>query len=257
MASSDPSPTGVRRHVAVLAPLPLELDAVVAAFGLVPSDGGADDDGTWTGRCGGSAVTAVRIGMGPGPAATATARLLDSAASAGAPVDHVMVVGICGGLDPGIDVGTVLAPERVVDHTTGDTYRPAPTTGGDRTGALVTTECVHVDDGLSRRLLADGALGVDMESAAVARVCEERRRPWSVHRCISDRWVDGLLDPRVVALTDADGTTDVEALGRLLTDEPELLPRLEQLGADSVLAARRAAGDAVRACLALDATPGG
>ena len=139
--------------------------------------------------------------MGPGPAATATARLLDSAASEGTPVDHVMVVGICGGLDPGIDVGTVLAPERVVDHTTGDTYRPAPTTGGDRTGALVTTECVHVDDGLSRRLLADGALGVDMESAAVARVCEERRRPWSVHRCISDRWVDGLLDPRVVALT--------------------------------------------------------
>jgi nucleoside phosphorylase len=250
MASSEHPATGVRRHVAVLAPLPLELDAVAAAFGLDPTDGD-----TRTGRVGASAVTAVRIGMGPGTAAAATTRLLDALASAGTPVDHVMVAGICGGLDPGIDVGTVLFPEWVVDHATGSAYRPAPVGGEPRVGTLVTTAEVHFDADLSRRLLADGALGVDMESAAVARVCEERGRPWSVHRCISDRWVDGLLDPRVVALTDADGSIDLDAIGRLLADEPELLPRLERLGRDSVLAARRAAEDATRACRALDAPP--
>ena len=248
MASSEPPATGARRHVAVLAPLPLELDAVAVAFGLDPTG----DDDTRTGRVGDTAVTAVRIGMGPGPAGVAATRLLDGSA-AGTPVDHVMVVGICGGLDPGIDVGTVLFPEQVVDHATGSAYRPAPDTGEPRIGTLVTTAEIHFDADLSRRLLADGALGVDMETAAVARVCEERGRPWSVHRCISDRWVDGLLDPRVVALTDADGSIDFEAPGRLLADEPELLPHLERLGNDSVLAARRAAEDAARACRALDA----
>ena len=251
--SSDPPATGVRRHVAVLAPLPLELDAVVAAFGLRSS---GDGDDTWTGRFGKSTVTAVRTGMGPEAAAAATTRLLDGSASTDAAVDHVMVVGICGGLDPGVEVGTVLRPEFVVDHASGATYRHASTTGAGRTGTLVTTAEVHFDPELSRRMLADGALGVDMESAAVARVCEGRGRPWSVHRCISDRWVDGLLDPRVVALTASDGSFDLDALGRLLADEPELLPRLERLGHDAVLAAQRAAEDAVRGCLALAALPG-
>ncbi len=244
MASSDPS--SVRRHVAVLAPLPLELEAVVAAFGLVPSDE------VWAGRVGNSAVTALRIGMGPEVAAAATDRLLDGPV----PVDHVLVVGICGGLDPGIEVGTVLHPERIVDHASGAVYRHAPTAGVDRTGTLVTTADVHFDDELSRRLLADGALGVDMESAAVARVCEQRGRSWSIHRAISDRWVDGLLDPRVVALTATDGSTDLDGLARLLADEPDLAPRLERLAGDTVLAARRAAEDALRGCRGLDGSPG-
>ncbi len=235
----------------MLAPLALELDAVVAAFGLASSD----DEGIWTGRLGGSAVTAVRAGMGPEAAGSLTARLLDAAPADGGPVDHVMSVGICGGLDPAVDIGTVLRPDRVVDHATGAVFRHAPTTGTGRTGALVTTAEVHFDDDLSRRLLAEGALGVDMESAAVARVCDERGRSWSVHRAISDRWVDGLLDPRVVALTAMDGTTDLDGLTRLLAEEPDLVPRLERLADDTVLAARRAAEDAVRGCLALDAPP--
>ncbi len=202
-------------------------------------------------------VTAVRAGMGPEAAAAATARLLDGRSAADAPVDHVMVVGICGGLDPGIEVGTVLHPELVVDHATGAVHRHAPATGAERTGTLVTTAEVHFDDELSRRLLAEGGLGVDMESAAVVRVCEERGRPWSVHRAVSDRWVDGLLDPRVVALSATDGSIDLDGLARLLADEPELVPRLERLADDSVLAARRAAEDAAGACLALDASRSG
>jgi hypothetical protein len=193
--------------------------------------------------------------MGPGPADTVTSRVLDDP-DPDAPVDLVMVVGICGGLDPTIEVGTVLYPDRVVDHATGTAYLHAALTDGPRTGSLVTTPGVHFDPDLSRRMLAEGALGVDMESAAVARVCEDRGRTWSVHRCISDRWVDGLLDPRVVALTAPDGSVDLDALGRLLADEPELASRLERLGHDSVLAARRAAEDAARVCLALDVRDG-
>jgi len=236
-------------HVAVLAPMPLELDAVVAAFGLEPSDSGG---APWTGRVGRSMVTALRTGMGPARARKATDQVLGRAGPGGLPVDHVMVVGICGGLDPDIPVGTLLRPDVVVDHATGSRFRHAPPGDEPTSGALVTTEGVTFDDDLSRALAALGFTGVDMESSAVARACEARGCPWTVHRCISDRYVDRLLDPRIVALTDADGGVDVDAVVRLLEDEPELGPKLQRLGRDAAEAARVAAEDALATCRALD-----
>jgi adenosylhomocysteine nucleosidase len=243
-----------RRHVAVLAPLPLELDAVVAAFGLEPT--GAEPL-LWTGRCGRSYVSARRIGMGPAPARAATVQLFDESLSQYRIVDHVMVVGICGGLDPELEVGTVIVPELVVDLASGATFHHRPPGDAPRSGSLVTVEQVTFDPELSRRLAADGALGLDMETSAVAEVCEHRGCPWSVYRCISDRYVDGLLDPRIVALTGTDGEVDLDTLTRLLADDPGLATRLERLGHDAQLAARLAAEAAVRGCLALDTPSGG
>jgi len=242
------------RFVAVLAPLPLELDAVVSAFGLEPI---GSDRTLWTGRCGGSIVTARRPGMGPAAARAATARLFDDPPPGGGNVDHVMVVGICGGLDPALEVGTVLTPGQVVDLASGATYHHHLPGDLPCSGTLATTEVVTFDPGLNRRLAADGVLGIDMETSAVAEVCEGHGCSWSVYRSISDRYVDGLLDPQIVALTGSDGSVDLDALTRLLADDPGLAPRLERLGLDAALAARRAAEAAVRGCLALDAPAGG
>ncbi|MGA2836077.1 MAG: hypothetical protein ABSF84_05720 [Acidimicrobiales bacterium] len=240
------------RHVIVLAPLPLEFEAAVAAFALR-----RHDDGTGspvTGRVGGSRVSVVRLGMGMHSARTVTSGLLDGSAPVRPPVDHVMVVGICGGLDPEVEVGTLLAPEVVVDRASGDTFHPAAVGPVPRLGKLLTTDGALFDAETSRRLCADGFLGVDMETSAVAGVCEARGVPWSVYRCISDRWVDGLLDQRIVDLTATDGSSDPEALGRLLASEPELAARLERLGRDATLAARRAAEAAYAGYLVLDET---
>ena len=236
-------------HIAVLAPMPLELDAVVAAFGLEQSDPGGV---SWTGRVGRSTVTAVRTGMGRARAREATEQMLDRAGAGGPPVDHVMVVGICGGLDPDVPVGTVLRPDVVVDHATGARFRHTPPGDDPTSGGIVTTDGVSFDDDLSRALATQGFTGVDMESSAVARACMAQGHPWTVHRCISDRWVDRLLDPRIVALTDADGNADVDAVVRLLEHEPGLGPKLDRLGRDAAEAARLAAEDALAACLALD-----
>jgi len=100
--------------------------------------------------------------------------------------------------------------------------------------------------------LEEGCLGVDMESSAVAEVCEAQGCPWSVYRCIGDRSFDGLLDHRIVALTRPDGSGDRVAIGRLLAAEPELAVRLERLSRDATTAARLAAEAAVRGCVALD-----
>jgi adenosylhomocysteine nucleosidase len=240
-----------KRHVVILAPMPLEMDAIVTAFGLSPT---SDAKGApWTGRVGNWDVTAIHIGMGPPLTRAASSRLFDETVPGYVPVDHMMIAGICGGLDPDLEVGTLINPEVVVDYPSGATYRHTPPGDVRQAGKLITTEGVSLDLELSQRFFEEGCLGVDMESSAVAEVCEAHGCPWSVYRCIGDRPFDGLLDERIVALTNPDGSGKTAEIGRLIASEPELAATLERLSHDATLAARLAAEAAVRGCLALDA----
>jgi hypothetical protein len=226
------------------------MDAIVAAFGLEPT---SDADGApFTGRIGDSDVTAVHIGMGPPLTRAAINELLDEADAGRRRIDHMMIAGICGGLDPDLEVGSLINPEQLVLHTTGATYQHSPPGDAPLRGKLITTEGVFLDREQSLRFFDDGCLGVDMESAAVAEVCEARGCAWSVYRCIGDRHFDGLLDERIVAMANPDGSGNMEEIGRLLEAEPELVAKLERLSHDSAMAARLAAEAAVCACLALD-----
>jgi adenosylhomocysteine nucleosidase len=227
--------------------MPLEMDAIVAAFGLHPTD---EDDGRRVGVVGRSQVTAVHIGMGPPATRDALHRMLGE--GDGAHIDHVMIAGICGGLDPDVPVGTVINPEVVVDHSTGSSYRHAPPGDEPQSGKLVTTEQATLDPELSRRFFDDGCIAVDMETAAVAEVCEAEDRPWSVYRCIGDRIFDGLLDDRVLTMTNPDGSGNPEEMRRLLAEDPSLADKLTQLAHDTSRAAQLAAEAAVRGCLTLD-----
>jgi adenosylhomocysteine nucleosidase len=240
-----------RRHVVILAPMPLEMNAIVTAFGLSPTShaGGAP----WTGRVGESEVTAIHIGMGPPLTRAATSRLFDETVPGHVPVAHVMIAGICGGLDPDVEVGTLINPEIVIDYTSGNSYRHDPPGNAPRAGKLVTTEGVSLDLELTRRFFEDGCIAVDMETSAVAEVCEAHGCPWSAYRCIGDRPFDGLLDERIVALTNADGSGRSADIQQLVAAEPELAAKLERLSRDTALAARRAAEAAVQGCHALDA----
>jgi nucleoside phosphorylase len=235
----------------VLAPMPLEMDAVVTAFGLSPS---SDARGApWRGRLGGSRVTAIHIGMGPPLTRVATNRLFDSAEAGFVPVDHVMIAGICGGFDPGIEVGTLINPEYVVDSTSGLRYRHFPIGNTAQAGKLMTTEGVTLDAALSARLLAEGFVGVDMETSAVAEVCEAHECRWSVFRCIGDRHFDGLLDERILAATNPDGSGNKAEIERLIASDPTLVSKLQQLSHDSTMAARLAAEAAAQACMEIGA----
>ena len=236
-------------RVLVLAPMPLELEAIVTAFGLTRS--GGSDDSPLIGRGGDHDVTAIHIGMGPPLTRAALSRVFDATRPDHAAFDHVMIAGICGGLDPNLTVGTLINPEIVIEHTTGATYVHTPPGSEPRVGALITTEGVSLDAEQSLRFFEDGCIGVDMETAAVAEVCEANGCRWSVYRCISDRHFDGLLDDRVIKLANPDGSGNRDAFERLLAEDPSILPKLEQLGRDSALAARLAAEAAVRGCLAL------
>jgi len=236
-------------RVLVLAPMPLELEAIVTAFGLT-RDGDADD-ASLTGRIGDHDITAIHIGMGPSLTRAAVSRALDRSQPNHTPYDHVMIAGICGGLDPDLGVGTLVNPETVIEHASGAAYVHTPPGTEPRAGKLITTEGVSLDREQSLRFFENGCIAVDMETSAVAEVCEAHGCSWSVYRCISDRHFDGLLDERVLQLANPDGSGNREAFERLLADDPSILPKLEQLGRDSALAARLAAEAAVRGCLAL------
>jgi adenosylhomocysteine nucleosidase len=240
-----------KRHIIVLAPMPLEMDAIVRAFGLGPS---GEQLEPWIGNVGDSAVTVVHTGMGPPLTRRILNRIFQEGVLGDRRVDHVVSAGICGGLDPAVEVGTLINPELVIDHSNGFAYRHEPPTGLAVSGNLMTTEGPTLDRQLSQTFLAQGCVGVDMESAAVAGVCDARGCSWSIYRCIGDRYFDGLLDPRVLALTNQDGSGNVNEIAKLMEAEPEVAKNLERLGRETANAARLAAQAALKGCMALAAS---
>ena len=100
---------------------------------------------------------------------------------------------------------------------------------------------------------ADGVVALDMETAAVAEVCETRSTAWSVFRSLSDRSSDGLVDQAIFVLIQPDGTANVGALVRYLASDPRAGDRLAQLARDMEIATNAAAQAAIRATQQLTA----
>src|SRR5262249_22202613 len=225
----------------LLAPMTHELAPLVTMLGLEPR---SDDPYTLhDATVGDVEFVATMTGIGMAAAVDATHRILDDG-----PVDYVIVVGIAGGIEPGQEIGDVLVPEAVLHSATGNTY--APTVLGDHTprGKIRCGDDFLTDEGVLADLLADGYIGLDMETAAVAAVCEERGARWTVFRSISDRPSDGLVDATVFGMTQIDGSADEDALTRYLQENPEAAARLAQMAADMAVAVTAAAAAAIRAC---------
>jgi len=238
MSGLAPDPSS---DVMILAPMASELRPVVrATSGLRSSAGG---EVVYRGRRGAAVVTAAMIGVGPRAAAEATRRLLDVVRS-----ERVIVSGIAGGIDPAIEVGTIVVPEIVLDLATGREFRPAPLTGVSSWGTIATSAELILDDERVAALVERGVRAIDMETAGVAEVCEERGVPWSVVRVVSDRPQDCLVDSAVFDMLKPDGTTDAWAALRYVVTHPWRLSRLMRLARDSTAAAKLAARTALDAC---------
>lgn len=221
------------RRVAVLAPMPSELRPVVKVMGLTR----VGDAPFHTGRVGGVDVVATRTGMGFALARDAATRVLDAHA-----VDHVLVVGIAGGIGPS-RVGDVLVPATVTDRGTGRRYSASPLVAA--AGEISSSDEFLVDPARVDALVAAGVLALDMETAAVAAVCEERAVAWSAVRVISDLATDH-PDASVLALADADGTPRVSDGLRFMVRNPRRIPMLVRLARNSTRAAHAAAREAAR-----------
>jgi len=193
------------------------------------------------GRVGDDEILATITTMGT-VAATATAEFVVRELE----VDHVALIGIAGGLGADVQIGDLLVPEVVVDYDTGQETHPTPLGGSVPKGRLMTSGELIVDYDILRRLAADGAAAIDMETSAVGAVCEREGVPWSVFRGISDHIRDGLVDDSVSSLAKPDGSANVGAVLKFLVRRPWRIPRLAKLGKDMNTAANAAANALVR-----------
>lgn len=191
----------------------------------------------YVGRIGDRLVIAVVTGVGTARAHAATVRLLD-----GADVEWVIVVGIAGSLDDAAAIGSLVLPAVVVDGANASEHRPTPLRVGESRGALWTADELIVEPAVQAELRSRGVVALDMETAAVAKVCEERGVAWSVVRAVSDR---ASVDAEILGLTHPDGTVNPVAVARVLFRRPGALPRLIRLGRDATLATNRAADAAI------------
>ena len=230
------SPPG---RVAFLAPMQPELRPLVRPLSLKARPGGG---GLYAGRAGAFEVVATVSGIGTGAAARATERLLRDGR-----VDHLVVVGIAGGIGPSVAIGDLVVPERVLDLASGREYTPARLGDATPRGLLATSGVLITELREIARLEARGAVAIDMETAAVAAVCEERGCPWSVFRGISDRADGGGADGDILRLAGPDGRGDLPAVARFVLTRPWRIPELVRLGRGMGLATKRAASAALRA----------
>lgn len=229
--------------VAFICAIPMELRPLVRKLSLHKTT--LDGVAAYSGSLGGRPVVAMVTGMGTRLAARGVERLLGACS-----LDRVVVVGITGAVDNVTPIGTLIVPEAVVDSATGVEYRPAPLGNATPHGKMWTTDELITDLDVIAGLRTRDVVSLDMETAAVAEVCEQAGVPWSVFRVISDRATDGSVDEEVFALSHQDGTPNWGAVGRFFLRHPGSVVRMARLARGAKLATETAADAAIGACSA-------
>lgn len=196
----------------MLAAMTREARPLAGALGLRPVAVGGGR--AWDGARGLVAV----IGVGPEHAAAGTQRIIDRAH----PV-RVLMAGVAGAVSDELAVGDLLVPAQVLDAATGVLWRPhrPPGSPAATIGTLATV--ARFGDPAP-----PGSAALDMETAAVAAVCEAAGVAWDVRRTVSD--VPGGVSSAVAGLIAPDGRVDVAALVRHLARRPAEVATLGRLG---------------------------
>jgi adenosylhomocysteine nucleosidase len=228
------------RRVAFVCAMPMELVPLKRKLSLEKTVVGSLE--VYAGSLGDRPVVAIVTGIGSLLAAEGVERLLEVI-----DIGHVVVVGITGAVDNDTPIGSVVLPDVVVNGATGVDYRPIRLGGGIPKGKLWTSDELITNFDVIGRLRADGVIALDMETAAIAEVCQRRRTPWSVFRAISDRATEVSLDDDVFRLVNRDGSYNVRRIGAFFVKHPGRLPALARLAKDAKFAAERAAAAAVSA----------
>lgn len=117
---------------------------------------------------------------------------------------------------------------------------PVPGTVSGRHGRILSASRIIATATEKRELgLLHDAIAVDMESAAVAQVCNENRIPWAAVRVISDM-VDTELSSEMIKLVNG-GKVSIAKTMRALLRKPSLLKEFRRLARDTRIASERLA----------------
>ncbi|MDH3671829.1 MAG: phosphorylase [Gammaproteobacteria bacterium] len=177
-----------------------------------------------------------QCGMGAERARQAARSLLDAGATA------LLSWGTAGGLDPALRPGDVVLPVTVVPSAgvglavdAAWHMRLCRCLAGYNinTGLLIQSPRVMAEPADKAELFQNtGAVAVDMESAAIAQVCNDSNKPFMVVRAIADP-AGRSIPAAVVKAMDVNGRVSLSALGLAAIGRPQLLTALLQLHKDS------------------------
>jgi len=161
----------------------------------------------------------------------------------GAAFDRVIVCGIAGGLAPASVVGDLVVPAEVYDGATGERFRATPVAGVTPKGVIRMSagDDYEFGDADVDRLVSEGVTALDMETAAVARVCARHNVPWIAFRVISDMAGNNSLGADVLDIVDEYGTPKAWPSIKYLLTHPKQIPLMLRVGRDASAAARAAA----------------
>jgi len=151
----------------------------------------------------------------------------------------VVVGGFAGALAPNLAIGDVFVASEVVEPSDDIRWRTAiPAELGDLPCGRLVTVPKLVAKAKDKRSLArqTKAIGVDMESAAIAETCVEQHIPCAIIRVISDE-MDDELSPRLAELFSG-GRVSIARVARLLLRSPSSAIELWRLARNSRRASR-------------------
>lgn len=209
---------GIRRRVSALRPLALPVD--YAAEGELREH----------------RLALVANGAGPRLAGRAV-----DAACGGWKVDAVISTGFCGGLDPGLAVGQVIAASEIEARESGKrypAYLPQETASAPARGSILSMDRVAVSVEEKKALRATGAAAVEMEAAGVAERARCHGIPFYCIRVVSDAAGESMpLDFNLYRT--AEGRFKRGAIARAALAKPFRIPGLLRLRRQARIASMR------------------
>ena len=215
--------------VLILTAVRPEAKPLVERLSLRAVETGDQPQRIFEGETGFGSCTLAVTGMGPRAASSVATRMIEPTRPR-----LVVIAGLAGALSGALQPGDLVIPERVIDSVTGRIYERAASI--KKTGRLVTVDRV-VTRPTDKASLRDRfeAAAADMESAAIAAVCESQGIPWLCVRAISDS-ASQRLPARIDRLVDDEGTPLLgRAIGHAIT-HPMDIPALIRLGRQTRLA---------------------
>jgi adenosylhomocysteine nucleosidase len=192
-----------------------ELEPVQRALGMTAAQ--PDVTAEIRGLHGGITIITVVTNIGLAAAQRATEELFSRH---GDFIDHLFVVGIAGAYDPGLHVGDVLIPEAVVDQRDGIARLPVNLSSRVASGVIYSTDRTSYDADYYALLQRNKASLVDMESGAIAAVCERNNCPVTIVRAVSDKISEHGETLDVFHLINEDGSTKYLAVIRYILCKP-------------------------------------
>ena len=192
---------------------------------------------------GGRTVLVLESGVGTAASEKALSWLLSGQRVYGMPFRPTVVVsaGFSGAIVPGLNVGDLILASDVCDADGASWPATWPDAASSRRHYRLLTVAALVGRPDETRRLGErtGAVAVDMETAAVARLCTAAGVPFGCLRAISDD-VDTPLSESLLAIM-AGGRVRPAALAAAVLRRPALVAELVRIGAHTRLAARRLA----------------